>query len=263
MATSRRRCMTQCCNPHVRRSAIPRYQFVDCRWELGSPDRGRELYREGHIPGASFLDVDSDLADLSVPDAGRHPLPSAETFAAAASRAGIGTGVFVVAYGVMGGAERLWWLLRHFGHDDCAVLIGGIGAWAGPLAVGDEEIEPAEFVPHERDDDTVDAATLARRLGDRSLVLVDARTGNRWRGDPNPIDDPAGRIPGARNAPWMDSLPELPEGELVAYCGSGVTACVVLHRAALAGREGKLYPGSWSEWSKRGLPIERGEGDGH
>jgi thiosulfate/3-mercaptopyruvate sulfurtransferase len=263
MATSRRRGMTQCCNPHVRRSAIPRYQFVDCRWELGSPDRGRELYREGHIPGASFLDVDSDLADLSVPDAGRHPLPSAETFAAAASRAGIGTGVFVVAYGVMGGAERLWWLLRHFGHDDCAVLIGGIGAWAGPLAAGDEEIEPAEFVPHERDDDTVDAATLARRLGDRSLVLVDARTANRWRGEPNPIDDPAGRIPGARNAPWMDSLPELPDGELVAYCGSGVTACVVLHRAALAGREGKLYPGSWSEWSKRGLPIERGEGDGH
>jgi len=247
----------------VRRSAIPRYQFVDCRWELGRPDRGRELYREGHVPGASFLDVDSDLADLSVPDAGRHPLPSAEAFAAAASRAGIGAGVFVVAYGVMGGAERLWWLLRHFGHDDCAVLIGGIGAWAGPLAAGDEEIEPVEFVAHERDDDTVDAATLARRLGDRSLVLVDARTANRWRGEPNPIDDPPGRIPGSRNAPWMDSLPELPEGELVAYCGSGVTACVVLHRAALAGREGKLYPGSWSEWSKRGLPIERGEGDGH
>ena len=242
----------------MRRSAIPRFQFVDCRWELADPEAGRRAYLEGHIPGASFLDVDADLSDLSVADGGRHPLPSAETFAAAASRAGIGPGVFVVAYGTMGGAERLWWLLRHFGHEDCAVLIGGIGAWGGPLAHGEEEIEAASFTPAPRGDDMLDAAAIARRLGDPSLVLVDARTANRWRGEPNPIDDPPGRIPGAHNAPWMDALPELPDGELVAYCGSGVTACVVLHRAALAGRDGKLYPGSWSEWSKRGLPVERG-----
>jgi thiosulfate/3-mercaptopyruvate sulfurtransferase len=158
----------------------------------------------------------------------------------------------------MGGAERLWWLLRHFGHDDCAVLLGGIDAWGGPLATGDEEIEPREFVARERADDTVQANALVRRLADPQLVLVDARTEARWRGEPNPLDDPAGRIPGARNAPWQQPLPELPDGELVAYCGSGVTACVVLHRASLQGREGKLYPGSWSEWSKRGLPIERG-----
>src|SRR4051812_41912338 len=111
-----------------------RTQFVDCRWELGSPGRGRELFAPGHIPGASFLDVDEDLSDLSVPGAGRHPLPSAERFAAAASRAGIGPGVLVVAYGTMGGAVRLWWLLRHFGHDDCAVLLGGIDVWAGRCA---------------------------------------------------------------------------------------------------------------------------------
>ena len=241
----------------MRRRAIP-FQFVDCRWELGNPSRGRELYLAGHIPGASFLDVDEDLSDLSVPDAGRHPLPSAERFAAAAGRAGIGAGVFVVAYGALGGAERLWWLLRHFGHDDCAVLVGGIDAWGGPLAAGDDAVEPVEFVPRARDDDTVQAADLARRLADPGLVLVDARPAARWRGEPNPIDDPPGRIPGARNAPWAERLPDLPAGELVAYCGSGITACVVLHRAALAGREGKLYPGSWSEWSKRGLPIERG-----
>src|SRR6476646_6082822 len=95
-----------------------RYQVVDCRWELLDPEAGRRAYFAGHVPGASFLDVDADLSDLSVPDAGRHPLPSAEKFAAAASRAGIGPGVFVVAYGTMGGAERLWWLLRHFGHDE-------------------------------------------------------------------------------------------------------------------------------------------------
>jgi thiosulfate/3-mercaptopyruvate sulfurtransferase len=236
-----------------------RTQFVDCRWELGEPRRGRELYLAGHIPGASFLDVDDDLSDLSVPAAGRHPLPSAGRFAAAASRAGIGPGVLVVAYGVMGGAERLWWLLRHFGHDDCAVLLGGIDAWGGPLRGGEEEIEVAEFVPRPRSDDTIAADELARRLADPSLVLVDARPAARWRGEPNPIDDPPGRIPGASNAPWAEPQPEeLPAGDLVAYCGSGITACVVLHRASLHGREGRLYPGSWSEWSKRGLPLERG-----
>jgi thiosulfate/3-mercaptopyruvate sulfurtransferase len=158
----------------------------------------------------------------------------------------------------MGGAERLWWLLRHFGHDDCAVLLGGIDAWGGELRAGEEEIESAEFVPRERDADTVEAEEIARRLADPSLLLVDARTANRWRGEPNEIDDPPGRIPGAANAPWNEPLPELPPGELVAYCGSGVTSCVTLHRAWLAGREGRLYPGSWSEWSKRGLPLERG-----
>ena len=235
-----------------------RVQFVDCRWELGSPDRGRELHLAEHIPGASFLDVDADLSDLSVPDAGRHPLPSGQRFTAAVGRAGIGSGVYVVAYGHGGGPERLWWLLRHFGHDDCAVLLGGIEAWGGELRAGEEEIEPVEFVPRERSGDTIAAEEIARRLADPSLALVDARVANRWRGEPNEIDDPPGRIPGAANAPWNEPLPELPHGELVAYCGSGVTACVTLHRAWLAGREGRLYPGSWSEWSKRGLPLERG-----
>jgi thiosulfate/3-mercaptopyruvate sulfurtransferase len=234
------------------------YQFLDCRWDIGDREAGRRQYQAGHIPGASFLDVDEDLSDLSVPDAGRHPLPSAEKFAAAAGRAGIGTGVLVVAYGSVGGAERLWWLLRHFGHDDCAVLLGGIDAWGGELRVGEEQVEQAEFVSRERSGDTIAAEEIARRLADPSLLLVDARTANRWRGEPNEIDDPPGRIPGAANAPWNEPLPELPPGELVAYCGSGVTSCVTLHHAWLSGREGRLYPGSWSEWSKRGLPLERG-----
>jgi thiosulfate/3-mercaptopyruvate sulfurtransferase len=235
-----------------------RYRFVDCRWELGNPQRGRELYLEGHVPGAAFLDVDDDLSDVSVAGQGRHPLPSAERFAATASRAGIEAGVFVVAYG-SAGAERLWWLLRHFGHDDCAVLLGGIDAWAGPLARGDEQVDHAQFVPAVRERDTVDAEEIAARLGDPGLVFVDARVASRWRGEPNPIDDPPGRIPGALNAPWAEPLPELPRtGEVVAYCGSGISACVVLHRLHLAGREGRLYPGSWSDWSQRGLPLETG-----
>jgi thiosulfate/3-mercaptopyruvate sulfurtransferase len=230
------------------------YRFADCRWDIREPACGRELYRAGHIPGASFLDVDRDLA--APPGArGRHPLPSAEDFAAAAGRAGIGDGIFVVAYGNMGGAERLWWLLRHWGHDACALI--DFEAWHGPLVAGDEDVEPAVFVPRMRDDDTIEADELAQRLDE--LVVVDARLESRWRGEPNAIDKVPGRIPGALNAPWNEPLPELPAGELVAYCGSGVTAAVVLHRLALAGREGKLYPGSWSEWEQRPeMPKESG-----
>ena len=185
-------------------------------------------------------------------------MPDLEQFARAAVRAGIGPGVFVVAYGTMGGAERLWWLLRHFGHDDCGVI--ELDAWHGPLSRGEEEIEPAEFTPRPRSDDVIEADELERRRTE--LVVVDARTPNRWRGEPNQIDKVPGRIPGALNAPWNEPLPPLPEGELVAYCGSGVTATVVLHRLHLAGRDGKLYPGSWSEWEQLGLPVERDQGAG-
>jgi thiosulfate/3-mercaptopyruvate sulfurtransferase len=231
----------------------PRYQFVDCRWELGNPGRGRELYGAGHVPGASFLDVELELSAPPGPG-GRHPLPSADQFAGAAGRAGIGDGVFVVAYGSMGGAERLWWLLRHFGHDECAVL--DLDGWLGPLRAGKEEPEPQRFTPRARSDDTVDADELQARSGE--LVLLDARVRERYRGEVEPIDPVAGHIPGAVNAPWDEPLPEVSSGELVAYCGSGVTACVLVHRLALAGRAARLYPGSWSEWSGRGLPAETG-----
>jgi thiosulfate/3-mercaptopyruvate sulfurtransferase len=230
-----------------------RYRFVDCRWDIADAEAGRRDYIAAHIPGAVFLDVERDLSAPAGPR-GRHPLPSAGAFAAAASRAGIGDGVFVVAYGSMGGAERLWWLLRHFEHDDCAVL--DLAGWHGPLRSGEETVEPERFDPRPREDDTIEAEELERRLGE--FVVVDARPPQRFRGEPNPIDRVPGRIPSARNAPWNEPLPELPEGELVAYCGSGVTACVVLHRLALEGRQGRLYPGSWSEWEQRELPVETG-----
>src|SRR5438067_1283345 len=235
-----------------RHTDLVHYQFVDCRWELGKPGRGRELYLQAHIPGASFLDVDEDLS--SAPGkGGRHPLPEIDRFAAAARASGLGDDVFTVAYGNMGGPERLWWLLRHLGHDDCAVL--DFDAWRGPLRSGEEAIRTHEFSIRPRTDDAIEAHELASRLDE--LVVVDARLPERYRGEPNPIDKVPGRVPGALNAPWNEPVPELPDGELVAYCGSGVTSCVTLHRLWLAGREGKLYPGSWSEWEQLDLPVER------
>ena len=229
-----------------------RYVFADCRWSLEDPESGRRAYLDGHIPGAVYLDPERDL---SAPPgtAGRHPLPDAATLAAALGRAGIGAGTFVVAYGSLGGAERLWWLLRHFGHDACAVI--DLASWRGPLTAGEEAADPAVFEPRAPRDDTISREELAARLGE--LTVVDARLPARWRGEPNPVDRVPGRIPGALNSPWPEPLAELPAGEVVAYCGSGITACVVLHRLHLAGREGRLYPGSWSEWEQQPeLPVE-------
>jgi thiosulfate/3-mercaptopyruvate sulfurtransferase len=226
-------------------------------------EAGRELYLRAHIPGAVFLG--EELSDLSVEGQGRHPLPSAEAFAAAASRAGIANGVFAVAYdnGASGGAARLWWLLRHFGHDDVAVLRGGIEAWLGPVRGGDEVVEPAEFVARPRAGDTIDADELFARLGQPGLVVVDARSPERYLGEVEPIDPVAGRIPGAVNWPFVEAgaVPAAiaEADEIVVYCGSGITACVDLLALAQAGRpDARLYPGSWSDWCARGLPAEQG-----
>jgi thiosulfate/3-mercaptopyruvate sulfurtransferase len=241
---------------------MTRPQFVDCRWELGNPARGREVYCEGHIPGASFLDVETELSGGDGP--GRHPLPSAEDFARAAGRAGIGAGVLAAAYdqGMTGGAARLWWLLRHFGHDDVAVLDGGIGSWLGPLEEGEAEVEALAFEARPRAGDTMAADELLARLGDEQLLLVDARVPERYRGDVEPIDPVAGHVPGAVNWPYTHASPpprvrDAPE--IVVYCGSGITACVDVLALVQAGRpDAKLYPGGWSDWSTRGLPVERG-----
>lgn len=258
----------------------PRLRIVDCRYDLADRSAGRRAYREGHIPGAAFLDLDEDLAappapptppDPAVgqgPVGGRHPLPDLETFAAAARRAGIGTGTTVVAYdaGMQGGAARLWWLLRHCGFDAAAVLDGGLAAWPGPLRAGEEEIAPGDFtVTRVREDDLIDAAGIEAAAPGELLVL-DARAPERFRGEAEPIDPVAGHIPGARSLPIGTAFPPPPDvlgarEQLVASCGSGVVACALLLGLAAAGRtDGKLYAGSWSDWVARGLPVERGEG---
>ena len=225
-------------------------RYVDCR--------PREAYLAGHVPGAAHADPEGDLTGEA--GGGRHPLPSAAAFAAWASAAGIGFGTHVVAYDDgTGWAARLWWLLRHFGHDDAEAI--RLGEWDGELVPGEEAIEPAVFEPSERAGDTADAQELLERLGDPGLTLVDARAPERWRGEVEPIDPVAGRIPGARNRYFLDESP-LPQElldapDLVVYCGSGVTACAVLHELHRAGRDdARLYPGSFSEWYALG-PVER------
>ena len=242
-------------------------RFADCRYDLGDPLAARRSYLEGHIPGAAFISLDEDLSDLSIPPeiGGRHPLPSAEQFSAAAGRAGIGPDTLVVAYdeGMTGGAARLWWLLRHFGHEQAGVLDGGLASWLGPLAKGEEEIEPAVFTPRERSDDLITADEILERLGDPDLVLVDARPQDRYRGEALGLDPVAGRIPGAVSVPTSLGATVPPElldaGEIASYCGSGVAACVPLLALHRAGRtDARLFAGSWSEWSRRGLPAETG-----
>ena len=239
-----------------------RVQFVDCRWELGHPEIGRELYLAGHVPGASFLDVETELsAPPGGANGGRHPLPDAEAFARAAGAAGIGDDALVVAYDqqMNGGAARLWWLLRHFGHDDVAVLRGGLDNWLGPLRAGAEQIEPAEFLPRPREDDLISAEEIEERLGKPGFVVVDARVPERYRGEVEPIDPVAGHIPDAVNMPYTGQPSAVdPDVEVAVYCGSGITAAVTVLALERAGVAARLYPGSWSEWSSRGLAVERG-----
>ena len=241
-------------------------RVVDCRFDLADPPAARRRYLDAHIPGAAFLELEADLSDMSIPPeiGGRHPLPGAEQFAAAAGRAGIGASTLAVSYDESGtgGAARLWWLLRHFGHDLAGALDRGLRSWLGPLADGEEAIEPAVFTARERRDDVVTTEELEDRLGDPRLVLLDARPEDRYRGDVLGPDPLPGHIPGARHVMLSGDPASLPADvletdEVVCYCGSGVAACVPLLALHRAGRtDARLYPGSWSEWSRKGLPAE-------
>jgi thiosulfate/3-mercaptopyruvate sulfurtransferase len=255
----------------------PELRVVDCRFKLGDPLAGEQLWLEGHIPGAAFLDLDRDLSSKPG-QGGRHPLPEPAAFEAAVSRAGISAETPVVAYdeAAEGGAARLWWLLRHFGHDDVAVLNGGLAGWraaGGPLAEGAEDITPGGLKCGTGRGRPLEFEEIA---GGGGPLLLDARAPERYRGETEPIDAVAGHIPGAYNLPAGELAPggrflapdELrarfeaagasSAAELGAYCGSGVAACVIVLASELAGiGQARLYPGSWSEWSRRGLPVAR------
>lgn len=231
-------------------------RLVDCR--------PRDAFLAGHLPGAVHLDPEADLTG-PVGDAsrGRHPLPPEGELAAAFGRTGIDRRTFVLAYDEGSGwAARCWWLLRHLGHDAAGTI--DLRGYAGPREQGEGAPAPAAAFPVRlRERDTIEAEEILARLGDPSLVLLDARSPERWRGDAEPLDPVAGRIPGARSAFFEQPPPgdALPAPELAVYCGSGVTACVTLQQLVLAGRDdARLYPGSFSEWCRRdGYPIERGD----
>jgi thiosulfate/3-mercaptopyruvate sulfurtransferase len=255
----------------------PGLQVVDCRFKLGDPGAGERLWLDGHIPGASYLDLDRDLSG-EPGERGRHPLPEPATFEAAACRAGISADTLVVAYdeAAEGGAARLWWLLRHFGHDEVAVLNGGLAGWreaGGPLEKGEHTVVHGAFETRAGSGKPIELDEIA---GGDGPLLLDARVPERYRGETEPIDAVAGHIPGAHNLPAGELAPggrflEREElrarfeaagassaAELGAYCGSGVAACVVVLASELAGiGQARLYPGSWSEWSRRGLPVAR------
>ncbi len=225
--------------------------------------RPRAAFLEGHIPGVAHLDPELNLSAIGPDPAvgGRHPLPDVEQLEEAFRRVGVGRFDYVLAIDDGSGwAARCWWLLRHLGHDGAGTF--DLRGYVGPLVTAPFAPERGDFEAQPRDDDTITAEEILARLDDPSLVLVDARSEPRWLGDEEPLDPVAGRIPGAHNAYFEDPLPAglADAPELVAYCGSGVTACVVAQRLVLAGREDvRLYPGSFSEWCRReSYPIEKG-----
>ncbi len=251
-------------------SAAPPPTLLDVRWRLG-PGAERDAYVRGHLPGAVFVDLDTDLAAPPGPR-GRHPLPDPEVFAAAMRAAGVSIDRGVVVYDEASSlaAARAWWLLRYFGHDRVAVLDGGLSAW---VAAG-QQIEtgvplpptPGNFVAVPGRMAVIDAGQAAE-LAAGSGILLDARAPERFSGLTEPVDPVAGHIPGAKNRPTTDNVHESggfleptvlrgafeqlgarPGVEVGVYCGSGVTAAHEVLALALAGQAAALYPGSWSEW---------------
>lgn len=260
----------------------PRLRIVDCRYTLGQPGAGYQRYLAGHIPGTVHLDVDADLATRVGP--GRHPIPTPADFARTMGAIGVDAETRVIAYDDCGGAyaARLWWLLRYFGHRPAALLDGGWTQWVAqrlPIETARPTIAVRIFtaVPQPHWVVQKDAVRQMRTRAD--VVLLDARAPERYRGEREPIDAQAGHIPGAINAPWAENLN--PEDhtfkhleslrahfrtygcehaqEIVAYCGSGVTACHNIFVLQRLGLDAKLYEGSWSEWSAdTSLPVACG-----
>lgn len=255
--------------------SLGRVSVLDVRYRMGGPT-GAAAYARRHVPGAAYVDLDTDLAGPVRPDGvgGRHPLPDPAVFEAAMRRAGVRRDRPVVVYDdwAARAAGRAWWLLRDAGHDDVRVLDGGLGAWlaAGYGAeTGTAAVEPGDFVATPGALPRIDADSLLAFGG----TIVDARAPQRYRGELEPVDPVAGHVPGAVNVPTdanlgadgifrsAAELAELyPAGEVVCYCGSGVTANHALLALAIQGREGVLYPGSWSDWvSDPRRPVVTGE----
>jgi len=264
----------------------PKPVVVDTSFDLGDTDAGEKRFRASHLPGSHYLHLDRELSATKTGRNGRHPLPGRIDFARTVAALGIGPDTQVIALDAQGSvyAARLWWMLRWLGHGPVAVLDGGLQAWqragglltdqpsAAPVPTPTPYPERAPLVP------AVDAAGVAARPPRRAVL--DARSGERFRGEVEPIDTVAGHIPGALNRFHRENLADggvfkAPDrlreefaallgdrapGEVIHSCGSGVTAChnlLAMEHAGLAGS--LLYPGSWSEWSSDpARPVARG-----
>jgi len=260
----------------ARATASTALRLVDVRFSLADPQSGAAQYAAGHLPGAVYADLNRDLSDLSRQGHGRHPLPESDAFAATVGRWGIGPDTQVVVYDAGDGsmaAARLWWLLRLIGHRRVAVLDGGLAAWqaaAQPLSTDPAEVPALPPYPGRFDLSQVAAAVeIAARLSQAPGWLIDARAGERYRGEVEPLDRVAGHVPGARNRPFALNLRDgrfrpaaelraelepllgtYAPGEAVMMCGSGVTACHLLLAFEVAGLGGaRVFADSWSGWS--------------
>lgn len=259
---------------------------MDCRFDFSGPEKGREAWLAGHIPGAHYAHLDHDLASPVEDKSGRHPLPEPDAFAGFLASLGWKEGRLVVAYddgsNALGG--RLWWLMRYFGQPS-ALLDGGFAGWKKTgfrLETGPVESQSTSIAAFKGDDSMVaSSGQVLENLESKANIILDAREQDRFAGKIEPLDQKAGHIPGAVNRHFQLNLaengkfknPELLRGEfesllressaetIVSYCGSGVTACHNLFAMELAGMgAGRLYPGSWSEWIQdSSRPIEKGD----
>nr|WP_216855443.1 sulfurtransferase [Paenibacillus alba] len=257
--------------------------IADCRFALGQPDSGRQLYEKEHIAGAVYVDLEKDLSGAKMAHGGRHPLPDLGAFSILVGNLGIDGTKTVVAYDDQGGAmaSRLWWMLKFLGHSEVYVLDQGYTAWkTAGYPVTDEEpaVFPRTFSPKVQRSMLASMDEVKDKLGRPGTVLVDSREERRYLGLEEPIDAVAGHIPGARNYFWKGVLGEngawlsaaeqeqhfaaLRDAEdIIVYCGSGVTACPNVLGLSEAGFDNvKLYSGSWSDWiSYEDNPIATGK----
>ncbi|OMF18848.1 sulfurtransferase [Paenibacillus sp. FSL H8-0548] len=249
----------------------PDIVIVDCRFLMGKPDAGRELYEVSHIPGAVYLDLEKDLSAPIEEHGGRHPLPDIFDLTVTLSRVGISNETRVIAYDDQGGAmaSRLWWLLKYLGHEQVFVLDEGYTTWVNtgfPVSSEQRVLIPAKFLANVQHTMLVEMGEVKELIGDERVTLIDSREAPRYRGEVEPLDKVAGHIPGAINRFWKDGLAESGawkdatsqaerfadlnrDGELIVYCGSGVTATpnvIALQEAGF--NKVRLYAGSWSDW---------------
>ena len=252
---------------------LAKWRVFDCRHDLVKPELGEQQYRQGHIPGALFAHLERDLSGRKTGTNGRHPLPEPQDFEKWLERTGLTPKDQAVCYDAGPGAmaARLWWMLRWIGHEKVAVLDGGFAKWTKegrPVSPDVPLFTPLNYPIKLRPQSAVDVRALKKNMG--KSLLLDARAPARYRGEQEPIDPVAGRIKGAKNRFNMDNvspdgtfkspaelkhafqsiLENRSPGEVVHYCGSGVAACHNLLAMEIAGlKGGKLYAGSWSEWS--------------